>query len=87
MSKCSCATCANPNRNPNRNPNPNPEASPSPSPNPDPDQVCNHPYLFFSEEQHDEARARTPVHIWRSSGKFELLDSLPNPNPTPTPYP
>ena len=38
--------------------------------------MCNHPYLFFNEEQRDEARVRTPIHIWRSSGKFELLDRI-----------
>jgi ATP-dependent helicase STH1/SNF2 len=36
-------------------------------------KVCNHPYLHFNEEQYNKARQETPEHIWRSSGKFELL--------------
>jgi SNF2 family DNA or RNA helicase len=36
-------------------------------------KVCNHPYLHFGEEQYERARNETPEHIWRSSGKFELL--------------
>jgi len=39
-------------------------------------KVCNHPYLHFNEEQYDEARRKTPEHLWRSSGKFELLERI-----------
>jgi SNF2 family DNA or RNA helicase len=38
-------------------------------------KVCNHPYLHFSEEQLDAAAA-TPTHIYRTSGKFEMLHRL-----------
>lgn len=36
-------------------------------------KVCNHPYLHFNEDQYNEARTNQPQHIWRASGKFELL--------------
>ena len=39
-------------------------------------KVCNHPYLHFGEDQYEEARRNTPDHIWRSSGKFELLQRI-----------
>jgi len=39
-------------------------------------KVCNHPYLHFSAEQYGEARATVPEHIYRTSGKFELLHRL-----------
>ena len=39
-------------------------------------KVCNHPYLHFSEEQYADARQTTPDHIWRTSGKFELLHRI-----------
>ena len=39
-------------------------------------KVCNHPYLHFGEEQYATARKETPDHIWRSSGKFELLHRI-----------
>ncbi|KAL1499698.1 hypothetical protein AB1Y20_011893 [Prymnesium parvum] len=39
-------------------------------------KVCNHPYLFFTREQRDEMTLQSEKAIWRSSGKFELLDRL-----------
>lgn len=39
-------------------------------------KVCNHPYLFFSAAQLDELAISTPNLLWRSSGKFELLDRV-----------
>ena len=39
-------------------------------------KVCNHPYLHFNEDQYVDARRDTPEHIWRSSGKFELLHRI-----------
>jgi superfamily II DNA/RNA helicase len=39
-------------------------------------KVCNHPYLHFNDDQYTEARSSTPDHIWRSSGKFELLQRI-----------
>jgi len=39
-------------------------------------KVCNHPYLHFGEDQYAAARRETPEHIWRSSGKFELLHRI-----------
>ena len=39
-------------------------------------KVCNHPYLHFNDDQYGEARRDTPEHIWRSSGKFELLHRI-----------
>ncbi|EOD26156.1 hypothetical protein EMIHUDRAFT_48728, partial [Emiliania huxleyi CCMP1516] len=37
--------------------------------------VCNHPYLFFSPEQLDQLGDDANL-LWRSSGKFELLDRI-----------
>ena len=39
-------------------------------------KVCNHPFLFFSDEQMDQTRRSAPLHICRASGKFELLDRI-----------
>ena len=39
-------------------------------------KVCNHPYLHFNDDQYDDARNHYPEHIWRSSGKFELLERI-----------
>ena len=40
-------------------------------------KVCNHPYLFLSEEQRDQAaREGGRDMLWRCSGKFELLDRI-----------
>ena len=39
-------------------------------------KVCNHPYLHFNDDQYDDARNHHPEHIWRSSGKFELLERI-----------
>ena len=72
------------NRGPSPDPTPHPHPHPHPHANPDPDlspnlinpQVCNHPYLHFNEDQYAEARATSPEHIYRTSGKFELLHRL-----------
>ena len=39
-------------------------------------KVCNHPFLFFDEDQREEQRQEAPSHLWRASGKFELLDRI-----------
>jgi len=38
-------------------------------------KVCNHPYLFFSPEQLGQLGDDANL-LWRSSGKFELLDRI-----------
>ena len=39
-------------------------------------KVCNHPYLHYNEDQYAEAQRHHPEHIWRASGKFELLHRI-----------
>ena len=39
-------------------------------------KVCNHPYLHFDDDQYHDARHSTPQHIWKASGKFELLHRI-----------
>jgi len=35
-------------------------------------KICNHPYLFMLNMDHNKVNDE----IWRSSGKFELLDRI-----------
>jgi len=40
-------------------------------------KVCNHPYLFYDDEQIEALSAEAgPDLLWRASGKFELLERI-----------
>lgn len=39
-------------------------------------KVCNHPYLHFTDDQLAETARTAPEHVWRTSGKFELLHRI-----------